>query len=121
MKTKEDVEAIVARVTYPGFSWRVGRMGVDGFFVQIQYVEEDIDTGKPEWQHGRKWYVSSHATDGEVAQTMLKAAITSAEHRVREHFLVDGVRAFGPHLSLERLIEVAKEPEELRAPMAAAR
>jgi hypothetical protein len=113
MKTIEDVWALISRVSYPGFYFRAGNMGY-GFFVQICYEDRCVDTEKVEWQNGRKWYVSPHATDGEVVQTLLKAAITSAEHNVRERFLVDGVRAFGPHLSLERLIEVARGPEELR-------
>lgn len=115
VETLEHLREIVGRVTYPGFTFRTDRMD-DGFFVQIQYREVDVDTGKLADQHGRKWYVSKHATVSEAVQTMLKAAITSAEHRVREHFLVDGVRAFGPHMSVDQLVAAARAGRDKRAP-----
>lgn len=98
--------AIVRRVDYLDFIFNVGITGF-GFYVQIGYDEVDVDTGKMAPQRGRKWYVSAHATPSEVVQTMLKAAITSAEHRVREHFLVDGARAFGPHIDVDELVTIA--------------
>lgn len=113
VESLERLNQIVGRVNYPGFRWRVDRMG-NGFFIQIVYDEACIDTGAMKEQHGRKWYVSKHATVSEALQTMLKAALTSAEHRVREHFLVDGVRAFGPHQSVEQLIAAAKAAQDVR-------
>jgi len=101
-----ELAGIVSRVSYERFDWDIGTMG-EGFFVQICYYEKDVDTGKMNLQHGRKWYVSTHATPSEVVQTMLKAALTSAEHRVREHFLVDDARAFGPHLDVDELVAIA--------------
>lgn len=115
-----DLVELVKRVTYPGHSWFVGTNGTNGFFVQLCYLEVDVDTidGDPEEQKGRKWLVSEHAVAGEVFQTMLKAALTSAEHRIREHMLVDGVRVFGPHMPIEKLIEFVKaNEEEHRAPL----
>ncbi len=44
----------------------------------------------------------------EVVQTALLCALTSAEHRVREHFLYKGERVFGPHFDIEGLYELAK-------------
>ena len=95
----------LAEVHYPEHSFVVGRMG-DGFYLQIAYVEPDIETGLPANQRGRKWYVSAHATRGEVVQTALKAALASAEHRVREHFTYQGQRIFGPHFDLDALVEL---------------
>jgi DnaJ-class molecular chaperone len=84
-----DVEAIVARVSFPGKEFRVGTMG-DGFYVQIEYPEMDVVTGESAIQRGRKWYVSRDATKSEVVQTLFKACLASAEHQVREHFAYAG-------------------------------
>lgn len=112
--TYKELVALAARVTYPDHHWIVGTNGTNGFFVQIAYVETDVDKpdSQPEEQRGRKWLVSEHSVSSEVFQTMLKAAITSAEHRIREHMLVDGVRVFGPHLSIDKLLEFVKSNEE---------
>lgn len=79
-----------------------------GFFVQIRYMETCVITGELEEQAGRKWYVSRYAVDSEVIQTALKAALASAEHVVREHFKVDGVLPYGPHMDVERLVALCK-------------
>jgi hypothetical protein len=35
--------------------------------------------------------------------------MTSAEHRVREHFSYKGKRIFGPHIDVEKLLEMSPE------------
>lgn len=95
--------AILEDVTYPGYRFKTGVMS-DGYFIQVEYDEPCVDTGQMKEQRGRKWYVSSHATRGEVVQTVLKAVLTSAEHRVREHFTYRGRRVFGPHFDLDQLV-----------------
>jgi hypothetical protein len=125
--TIEDVRAQVARVSHKvdgiEFRWNVsrayewlgdeGRWMIDeedhvvhvGFFIQIEYDEADIDDpgGALEVQQGRKWFVGKHVSESEVIQTMLKAALASAEHRTREWFLVDGRRIYGPHMDANEL------------------
>lgn len=109
-KTEADVLEIVGRVRFEK-QFRVGHMG-DGFFVQIEYDEADVITGDAATQRGRKWYISPYATDSEIVQTMLRAAIDSAEHQVREHFFYkapggDKARAiFGPHFSSDALYSI---------------
>jgi hypothetical protein len=100
----------------PGVRWviHLSEMG-EGFYVQLRYVERDVDTGELEEQHGRKWYVSTHATRSEVVQTVLKACLTSAEHMVREHFTYRGVRVFGPHLDIDQLAELVSHNALQRA------
>lgn len=102
------IEVLLRRVSYPDHRWKVGAME-HGAYLQIVYVELDVDDGKSKVQSGRKWVISPHATDSEIYQTALKAALTSAEHRVREHFLVDGLRVFGPHLDIDALLRFARE------------
>lgn len=100
-------------VEYRDHRWRVGRMG-NGSFIQIAYDEVDVDTGMLREQRGRKWYVSTHATKSEVVQTMLLAALTSAEHRVREHFMYMDARVFMPHHNVDelRLLTLSAKPSK---------
>lgn len=58
---------------------------------------------------GRKWYVSPHATDGEILQTILKAIITFEEHEIRERFEYKGRRIFGPHHAVSDLLTISEE------------
>lgn len=109
--TMPEVQGIVSRVHYEK-RFRVGLMG-DGFFVQIEYEEPDIKTGVLELQRGRKWYVSRFATDSEIVQTLLSAALASAEHQVREHFGYSPAPdqkprlIYGPHYNADTLWNIA--------------
>lgn len=100
----EGLEEILSRIHFPGKAFRAGEQG-DGWFLQIEYLEDDVVTGESAMQRGRKWYVSRHATESEVVQSALVACLASAEHQVREHFTYqptedDKPRAiFGPHFS----------------------
>ena len=115
--TIEQLKDIVLRVNYPDHRWLIGDDG-SSLFIQIAYDEVDVD--EPERglreQRGRKWKISRWMIEDEVFRTMLAASLASAEHRVREHFLVDGVRVFGPHLDINQLIEFVKQSEEKRRP-----
>lgn len=104
--TAAELNAIASRMEYPGHWFAVFER--DGnYLLQLRYYECDVDTGAMTEQHARKWYVSAHATESEVVRTALLACLISAEHRVREHFLYDGRRLFGPHISVAALGEVA--------------
>lgn len=93
---------VLERVVYAPKQFRYGYLG-DGYFLQIVYMEDDVRTGEPQQQRGRKWYVSKHATESEVVQTALGAALASAEHQVREAFMYrptavdEPRRVYGPH------------------------
>lgn len=111
----EDVRSVVARVRFDK-QFRVDYMG-EGFMVQIEYDEPDVHTGDAAVQRGRKWYVSPYATDSEIVQTMLTAALASAEHQVREHFFYvppgeKVARAiYGPHFSADSLYAICGKAE----------
>ena len=109
--TREDVESVVGRVQFTK-DFRVGE-NADGFYIQIEYLEDDAITGaadKP--QRGRKWLVSRWATKSEIVQTCLTAALASAEHQVREAFKYapddeSTPRAiFGPHFDSDVLYSI---------------
>ena len=111
------IENIVDRCTFAGLGlreprWRVLEKG-DGFLVQLSYIEPCVKTDEIEVQHTRKWYVSAHAIEEEVVQTCLKALLTSAEHRVREHFRYRGEPLFHPHQKLSALV-AAGQTEAVR-------
>lgn len=61
--------------------------------------------------HSRKWLLSEHMTRSEIVQTALKAVLTAAEHEAREKFKYKGHAVFGPHISVERLLEACVELE----------
>lgn len=60
-------------------TFRVEPMG-KGYFLQIAYMEADIDTGVVELQKARKWYVSGYSTETEIVETAFKACRVSMEH-----------------------------------------
>ena len=71
-----------------------------GIILQIEGVVEDIETHKPTWHRGRKWYLDSQTSIDDVIRTAFKAIATWQEHELREHFLVDGKSIFSPHSSI---------------------
>lgn len=104
--TFEELEAVLRDIRFMDRRFVAMRKG-DGFLVQLQYEEADVDSGKVELQKSRKWYVSRHSVKSEVVRTCLKAAITSMEHLVREHFLYQGQRIFSPHYDVDQLVALA--------------
>lgn len=65
--------------------------------------------GEFQQQWTRKWYVSRHATESEVVQTLLLAALQAVEHEAREDFRIDGVQAYRPHINVYALKVAAKQ------------
>lgn len=93
---------ILAKVQYR--DWRFHTMPAEaGFLLQVRW-EEHGDV-----QHGRKWYLSPHATEGEVIQTALLAVLTATEHEVREAFTVNGVAIYAPHFDPMALVKLASD------------
>lgn len=107
-KTGAEIEAIVARAKYPGARFRLLEKG-DGYLVQLEYDEEDIDTGDIELQRSRKWYVSPFATETEIVDSLFACVQRSMEHRAREHFTYDGERVHSPHFSLSARLQMCRE------------
>lgn len=83
----------------------------NGYLIQIQYEDKDVDTGKVELQKGRKWYISAHAVDSEIVRTAFLACLQSMEHIARENFEFDGVRIFGPHFDVDALVKIAQRDD----------
>lgn len=108
MQTIESIREIIANISFRGEWFQVMSKG-DGFLIQLHYWEPDVDTGKREEQKARKWFISQHSTESEIVQTALLACLTSAEHRVREHFKYKGKRLFGPHIDVNKHMEISED------------
>lgn len=77
-------------------------------YLQAEYTEPDVVTGRPELQKTRKWILSPHMTKSEIVQTAFKCALTSMEHRTREHFLYKNERVYSPHYDVDALVELCR-------------
>lgn len=89
----------------------VFRAALDGSWIQVKRWGLDSDTNKLDWIKGRKWRLSEHMTKSEVVQTALKACIAFEEHEVREAFTYKNKAIFGPHLSIDKLVEFCGLPD----------
>ena len=113
------LQALVERVTYrEGYEFYIGvTKGMKYPFLQIRHWRPDaFDPSCMGWGHGGKAYITQWATDSEIIQTMLGLAKSYEEHEVREFFLVDGKRPYGPHIDVNALIGVAEELDVRSAP-----
>jgi hypothetical protein len=107
-----DIRAVVDQIGYrDDYRFRVAgdvAAGGDGrVFLQLQHYRPDADTGAMAWGGGGKSYLSPHMTASEIVRRALGAAIAYEEHEVREFFRYRGARVFGPHISVDALVEVA--------------
>ncbi len=115
-----DFQLIVGDLHFQNWEFNIGDMG-EGFYLQVQFEAPDLasvgQNAAPEIQRGRKWYVSRHATRGEVIQTAFLAVKTAQEHELREQFTYRGRAIFGPHFDIGTLVAMCDADEfERRAP-----
>ena len=78
------------------------------FFYQIQCWRKDAITGEMGMGYGGKAYLSEHATDSELVQTVFGLYKGYFEHEARESFQWRGRRVFGPHMDVNAVWEVAR-------------
>jgi hypothetical protein len=100
--TRTQLSSIVSKITYRNWDFRIHDKG-DGFLIQAVWMAPDANTGKMELQKGRKWYVSSHACEGEIIRTIYKIVEAAEIHEMQEHFKYCGQKIFNPHLHPEDL------------------
>ena len=98
------VGALLQRVTYKDWDFVVGRdSGPDGeVWVQVIFEADGA------LQKCRKWRLSKFMTDSEIVQTAFAAVRAAEEHETREHFRLDETPIFGPHFSVESMLEFAR-------------
>src|SRR6187551_2912274 len=78
------------------------------FYFQIMCWRLDVITGEMGWGYGGKAYLSPHATDSELVQTVFGLYRAYWEHEARETFVWRERRVFGPHIATEALWDVAQ-------------
>lgn len=104
-------QALISLVTYRDWVFHLGQDAIGLYYLQLKFDAADHDTGGVESWAGRKWRLSVYMTDVELLQTALKAVLTAEEHEARERFHYRGVALFGPHLSLDALMQAAQHTE----------
>lgn len=120
MKTLPDFQNLVGQIGYkPGWKLTAHKTLGGAFYLQVRFESEDPGTRVVGEQSGRKWFLSEHMTDGEVVQTALMAVLAAEEHEAREFFKFQGEAIFGPHFSLQTLVDLCRQGSatEVRAPM----
>jgi hypothetical protein len=121
--TLKQIEEIVAKVSYKNWIFTISSKG-DGFLLQASFTAPDSKTGQVCIQRCRKWYISSHACEGEIVRTVYKAVEAAELHELQENFKFCGQSIFGPHLApedLALLIAGGWVGESIRAPMPASK
>jgi hypothetical protein len=107
---RAEMSEVLDLVTYRDWHFHLGEDG-ERNYLQVWFPAQDVLTGKSEWEHGRKWMLSLHMTKSELVQTALKAVLTAEEHEAREHFTYKSKRIFGPHLDVDRLLDICNDTD----------
>lgn len=97
------IREIVGQCGFPDYTFEVEESSHGYWYLQAHYLEEDVHTGVVEAQFTRRWMLSPKMTKSEVVQTAFKCALTSMEHKTREHFTYEGRAVFGPHFDVDAL------------------
>ena len=78
------------------------------FYYQIECYRQDVITKQMGLGYGGKAYLSKHASDNELVQTIFGLYKSYYEHEARESFEWNDRRVFGPHIATQALWDVAK-------------
>ncbi len=108
MMTRAALHLILANIKIFDREFVITDAPPHGWFVQVRYIEADVDTGEPAEQLSRKWLVEPRETEGDVVRTVYAAVSRSYAHVVSEHFTYKGKRVFGPHISLDAMLEACE-------------
>ncbi len=103
-----EIENILKEIKFKNWNFYLGDKG-DDFYLQVKFEDFDIHSNKLEMQHGRKWYISKFMISDEIVRTAFMAVMVATEHEIRETFLYKNQNIFGPHLSVDTLVEVAEK------------
>src|SRR6267143_1577479 len=111
------LESTLADIRFKNYEYRLRYDGAENEggrpYLQIAWWGSDIDGSPSRWHYGRKWFLSSYMTKGEIAQTALMATLAIEEHEVREGFTYKGKAIFGPHFNIDKLVEICERGDAL--------
>ena len=85
------------------------------WYYQITFQRIDVITGVWGPGYGGKAYLSPHASDNELVQTIFGLYKGVWEHEARESFQWNDRRVFGPHIATQALWDVAKRVDTRNA------
>lgn len=91
------IDSIIGDIKYKDWKFNIIARK-DCYVLKITFEAPDINTGKMQTQHCRKWFISHHACRAEVVRTAWKAVLAAEEHEAGELFQYKGVRIHSPHL-----------------------
>lgn len=80
-----------------------------GIYVMITCLRRDTYTGQVSEGQGGRRYLNPKMTDDQIIRLTFGALMAYDEHEDREAFEVDGVKVFGPHITIEALKTVADQ------------
>lgn len=104
------VNALLDRVEHRrGYDYMFSVHDVNGGAVRLELRinRPDTFTGAHEWGLVADRIVVDTMTDGQLARALLGMFLSFEEHETREAFTIDGLRPFGPHITLEALLGAA--------------
>jgi hypothetical protein len=102
----ETFAQILRDIKYKNWQFFIGFTHNDNPYLYIEATTIDSDTGLPVTWKSRKWRISTHMTKTELVSTAFLALRGAIEHEAREEFTYKGKRIFGPHISVDQLVEV---------------
>lgn len=107
-----EARRVLSEVSYLDYEWEVRPDPGYGILIRAKYTDLDIYRKVPERQYTAWVSVSLEAGLSRVVSGAMKLALTSAEHRCREAFTVNGRRIFGPHFDTKDLYDLCKDRED---------
>lgn len=108
---RRDIYTCLTSITYKrGWVLNFGQDGDDWWLMWTMTAPDYTQKDQPAvvWPC-RVWRLGTGAglTEDSLVKTALAAALQAEEHECREAFTYKGVRLFDPHLSVQKLMEVA--------------
>ena len=104
-------QQIVSRVINEGPASYTGETNVGRWYIQVECDRPDSFTDLLGVGRGGKGYLSPHMIPGEIVRKAFGLFAAYEEHECREFFTYKGKRVFGPHISIDALLEVADQVE----------
>jgi hypothetical protein len=95
----------------------VGDHFTKGVYLQVACHRRDTYTGAMEWGHGGTAYLSYGADEAAIVAIAFGLVKAYVEHEAREGYTYQGLRVYGPHMTLEALKQAARTsaPEPVEA------
>lgn len=117
LQTLDSIKQIVSQIECNDFEFVV-REYKEVPFLQIIFDAPCAVTGEVERQYCRKWALQYTMCDSEIVRTAFKASLAAFEHECEEAFTFMGESIYSPHMNVQKLVELRKEPnaDQVREP-----